>query len=658
MISNVRKVKANYIQFNWHSLIRGANLFTAVIAISYTLEFFVLAVIRMLYPFELEWIEGAHLDEIRWIMTGHFPYGPPSISFLPSSYTPLYFYLSALAMKFLGVGFVAPRLISIVSTLGTLLLIFTLVKKEAHSPIPAIIAVGIYTASFRFAGAWMDLTKTDSLFLFLIIFGFWIGQRYSKWWGMVASGIIFVLAYFTKQMSLPIVLVMAPISLASSKGRTWLQWLTVAILGPVVFEALDSISKGWFSFYTFDAIALHKRTMDFMIFWRAFLPKMWPALLMALLFLIFVLKDTHVKQWKWPERFWQLLGLATALLLGSWSITLKVWTYDNSYLLACLGIAIIAGLGFGELMKLDLLMIRQFDFLPFFISGAIILFGVQFLLLYYDPIAQIPTQEDRQAGNNLVALVRDLPGDVLVFNHGYVNYLAGKNSYLQISALLDVIGGNEPKHNSDTYWRREQVWQTFNQARSKQIFDWAITDEPNQSWAPYYIYTRSIFHQPSVFFPVTGGLFRPESLMVKNPVARGGELNPSNSSLDPFFESGWGSAQDWGRWANAGRATVNVWLEEKHDYKIVVSAHPNCLQGKPFIQTVEMYWDDQLLGEQMISACNTINWSQVVRANQVSNAGNHLGFVFKSSTNTDLSNPQGSQPTHEIGISSLAFIQK
>jgi 4-amino-4-deoxy-L-arabinose transferase-like glycosyltransferase len=108
-----------------------------------------------------------------------FPVWSPNIYLIPIAKTPVFYYLSALAMKLLGVGFLAPRLVSILATIGILGLIIWLVKMESPSWVPGILAAGIYVASYRVSGAWMDLAKTDSLFLFFILAAFVIGQRTS-----------------------------------------------------------------------------------------------------------------------------------------------------------------------------------------------------------------------------------------------------------------------------------------------------------------------------------------------------------------------------------------------------------------------------------------------------------------------------------------------
>ena len=192
--------------------LRVAEYSVIILGYGYIWLFIMISFLRLVYPFELEWIEGAHIDQIRWILDGNPLYAEPTISFIPSSYTPLYFYLSAGLMSIVGVGFTAGRLVSILSSIGIFILLYGIVKTKTRSKIAGLISAGIYASAYRFTGAWMDLTKTDSLFLLLILIAFFVDQKYASRRGRIISGVVFVLAYYTKQVALPIILIYAVFS--------------------------------------------------------------------------------------------------------------------------------------------------------------------------------------------------------------------------------------------------------------------------------------------------------------------------------------------------------------------------------------------------------------------------------------------------------------
>jgi hypothetical protein len=628
MASILTKAKSIRSESNWFQLIRIAGFLNATLAAGFILMFIVLAIIRMQYPYELEWIEGSHLDEVRWILAGHFPYIPPSISFLPSVKNPLYFYLAAGLLKIIGGGFLGPRLISTLSTIGCLLFIYVIVVQETERPLFGLLAAGIYAATFRFTGAWMDLAKTDSLFLVLVLAAFYIGTRVPNKKGMVFSGLLFVAAYYTKQIALPIVLVLAPIFLVVTRGRSWLQWLTTGAVGLFLFWALDKISAGWYSFYTFDILTTHPRVPSWFSFWESLLRVMWPAAILAVVYLILTLRETDLRSWKWDERPWQNLGFGLALLLASWSVFFKVWTYDNGYMPAALGLALLSGLGMGKLYNAALPLLKTESLITLAKTAAAVLLIIQFAILYYNPLAQLPTRQDRQAGEELVNFIRALPGKVWLFSHGNYNELAGKETFLHSAPYGDIVRGDLPPKKSDTYERRKYAEQVLNQAVQTQIFNWIIVDQPDTSWFPYYLDSGPIFKRPNVLYPVTGAPSRPESLMIKNPAARGGNMPLSDPDLNFLFINGWSAPQEWGRWILKTTAISQIALEKRHDYQIQVELTPTCTGDEPIVSSIAVSWNGKNIARQSIDSCDPQSLMINLSKDLISKEMNQLKFEF------------------------------
>ena len=90
-------------------------------------RFLFIALSRVAYPFSLEWMEGGSLVQVSRILNGKLIYVRPSFDFIPQIYPPLYFYVSALVSEILGNSFLPLRFVSILATLGTILLIFVFV---------------------------------------------------------------------------------------------------------------------------------------------------------------------------------------------------------------------------------------------------------------------------------------------------------------------------------------------------------------------------------------------------------------------------------------------------------------------------------------------------------------------------------------------------
>ena len=72
------------------------------------------------YPYELEWMEGGSVEIVGRVLHGQALYVAPSLHYVPYTYPPLYFWVSALVAKMTGLSFLPLRLVSFVSSLGCL----------------------------------------------------------------------------------------------------------------------------------------------------------------------------------------------------------------------------------------------------------------------------------------------------------------------------------------------------------------------------------------------------------------------------------------------------------------------------------------------------------------------------------------------------------
>jgi Dolichyl-phosphate-mannose-protein mannosyltransferase len=613
---------------------RMLALVVAALAVGSMVLFCVIAFRRVGYPFELEWIEGSAMDQIVRVKNGQSLYGEPSIYSISLVYNPVYYIIAAQLMKLFGVSFAVARLISIAATLGCFGLLFLIVSQRAGHPLPGLIAAGIYAATFRFAGAWMDLVKTDSLSLFLLLLAFFVSFRYRGYSAMIVSGLLYVLAYYTKQNILPIALMIAPFSLLESRGRTWPIWATVLLLGPLIFWYLDITSAGWYSFFTFDLIPYNHKTEDAWYFWRTLAQHLWPALLIGIGFTGLILASMFRPALRDRSgRPWSYMIVAAALILSCWSVFRQRWVYDNGFLPACIGAGMLAGLAYGYVARIQ--PHAATPIAAVLTRAAVLLLVLwQFAILAYDPTAQVPTEGDRAAGEQFIKRLKALPGEVLVFDHGFMNSLAGKTAYMHSTAYADASGSaSYPPRPSDTdnRWRREKVRQIFDQAIQQQYFDWIIVDNAEIGLAPYYIAADTIFDDKNVFYTSTGARTRPQILLIKNPVVRGGELDLSDTTFNALFEKGWSVAEDWGRWAVGQHAALRVLLEPEHAYKLTIEAMPFCyprFQG----QSVQIGWNDHSLRTYKFHSCDPQPLSVDISADQVASAQNTLWFAFERAT--------------------------
>src|SRR3954468_2442058 len=86
-----------------------------------------IAVRRLPYPFDLEWMEGACVDHVARLMSGQKIYVQPSLTFIPFFYPPFYYSVAAAVSGVIGLGLLPLRLVSWLSSLVVFGLTYALV---------------------------------------------------------------------------------------------------------------------------------------------------------------------------------------------------------------------------------------------------------------------------------------------------------------------------------------------------------------------------------------------------------------------------------------------------------------------------------------------------------------------------------------------------
>src|SRR5262244_1076103 len=101
----------------------------ALLAAAHLVLFLYVVGRRLVYPFDLEWMEGGMLLHAKRIAQGQPIYGPPSIDFVPYLYTPLYPAVVAILGKLFGIGYALGRFVSLASLAAALVLGYRAARK-------------------------------------------------------------------------------------------------------------------------------------------------------------------------------------------------------------------------------------------------------------------------------------------------------------------------------------------------------------------------------------------------------------------------------------------------------------------------------------------------------------------------------------------------
>lgn len=104
----------------------------------------------------------------------------------------------------------------------------------------------------------------------------------------------------------------------------------------------------------------------------------------------------------------------------------------NSLLPAYAVISILFGLSTHQIFRLLEPSLSKKVILQVFIY---IVYIVQFAILMYNPVSQIPTQRDLKAAKEFIITIKQIQGNIWVPYHGYLPFLAGEKSYAHAAAI-------------------------------------------------------------------------------------------------------------------------------------------------------------------------------------------------------------------------------
>lgn len=407
-----------------YGLLGGAGLYIVV--------YLAVALLRMRYPFELEWMEGATLDHVSRILAGQGIYVAPSLDFVPFIYTPLYYYLSAGAAALFGTGFFALRLVSFASSLVSFLMIGVIVGRQTREVYAGLLAAGLYAATFRVSGAWFDLARVDSTYLaFLLIAIYLLRFHSSDLAAVVAAGLI-SLAFLTKQTALAMALPLIIYSVLERKRNVVFLVLPLVLVVGLSTLALNAMSDGWFFYYVFDLPRNSPLYGDaFSGFWKRDIMSILPVASLVALFYFFT---QNRERWKSGGLFF--LFVCAGLVLGGWGGRLNSGGFNNVLMPAYAALSMIFGLGINQALG----WLAQWSpsgrrFEPFVYASCIL----QFLLLLYNPVHELPSPQNLAANQQVIAAIEATPGEVWIPNHGFLGTLAGKKSYAHMMAIRDLV---------------------------------------------------------------------------------------------------------------------------------------------------------------------------------------------------------------------------
>jgi hypothetical protein len=387
---------------------------------------------RVGYPFELDWMEGGSVELAGRVLGGHSLYAAPSVTFVGWTYPPLYYWTAAAVAKLTGLGFLPLRLVSLTASLVSMATLAWIVARETGSRVGALVAAGLLAATFPISGAWFDVGRVDSLFLALTLVALAWGRWASGVRGGIALGLLAFLAVLTKQTAL-LALAPALVFLAVSRRRVGIPAvLTLIALLLASTAVLQSASGGWYGYYVFSELVHQPLAQPLWVgFWRDdILRQQWPLVIVLVGGGLALAGRARKRPSLGSPPVYHVLA-AAGLIGSAWVSRLHTGGYANVLMPAYAALALLSGLTYGGLAK------GRGSVLARPLLAATLL--VQLVLLNYSVGAQVPSAADRAAGAQLIARLRTLAGPVIVLRHPWYATLAGKGTFAQAEAIGDVL---------------------------------------------------------------------------------------------------------------------------------------------------------------------------------------------------------------------------
>lgn len=408
---------------------------------------------RIHLPFDLEWGEGAGINQIYRILSADKLYGEPTIGFAPLVYTPFYYWLSSIAGGIFGWVTWTARLISVLASVGAAGMIAWLVIKETRNALAGWLAGALYLACFALSDGFYDLVRVDSLYILLLLISFFFLQRGEKPVAMSLAGLCIALGFFTKQSTLIVFLPLIAYYLANKWKSAW-PLLPTILLGILVpFYWLNARTAGWFSYYILRLPGVHGYSLVSAVdFWVGdLLGPLGIAFGFGLFYVVFRLGGTaSTENPEHDQPSENQIGLnsrdrgalhyllfAVGAIGAAWITRASNGGGANNVMSAYAAGALLFGLGF-DLVQVQINRMTEREDL--YRALAYGLAAIQLIGLIYNPFNFIPTAEEVEANALLIDRMEDVEGPIWIPYRSHLPRLSGKETFIHAVNLFELTG--------------------------------------------------------------------------------------------------------------------------------------------------------------------------------------------------------------------------
>jgi hypothetical protein len=466
----------------------------ALLGLGHVLFVYYVALSRIGYPFELEWLEGGVLASVQEVLAGRPIFAKPSLEYVPFLYTPLYDYVGAGAAALFGASFTTLRALTLLCT-SFLLAGLAWQQWRAREGLGAtLLAPGFFAAAFVPTATFYDVARGDVMCVALLFAGFLVARFREGVTAAIAGGVLCGLAVFTKQ---PAAAVGAAVGVGlllrrTRDGAAFLAAFVVVAGGLCVAEEMRS--GGWFSYYAWLVPRGHALDSALYVgFWSGDLFGTSPLLTLLAACGLIALTAAALRD---PAARIDLL-FAVALIGSSFVSSLHTGGWRNVNVAAFLALSFVAARWCGRAAAWCARDGRR----PALVLLALVL-TAHFAMLFRTPEGLIPRAPDLADGERLVEFLRSEPGPVMVMENPYLAVRAGKPATAHGVAVADLI-------RSAPSPQRDEFLATLRDRLASHHYAMIILHSPWPALDPWYEALQEIRYEGDAFLPVNGPENRP-----------------------------------------------------------------------------------------------------------------------------------------------------
>jgi hypothetical protein len=232
------------------------------------------------FPLHLDLMEGTILQHVVRAASGQPVYPEPTPGFVALAYNPLYYYLSAVAVRLFGPTLEVLRVVGIIGQAGSGIVIFLAVRRQARSVWWGLVAVGAFDMAYHVMDSYLDTAHSDAWMLCAALLGTYLIDRGKSRGANLAGVIVLALSFWFKQHG-------ALFAIGGVLYLTWRDgwraavpyWIVAILLGPVAYAAAGqwpfgpafhyftwSVPRGWSRI----GVDMVRRLIVFILMWYPF----------------------------------------------------------------------------------------------------------------------------------------------------------------------------------------------------------------------------------------------------------------------------------------------------------------------------------------------------------------------------------------------------